>query len=121
MREFADVVKQNTPRLVVAYDGQVFKWGVVGSPPTLSIIGTIVRVQAELQFKSADECPERALVIAWEDGVSMWFLHPDIPVDSVTGMLEIIKTTMVAGMVAQQQQRSVIHPGLLGPNGRPII
>lgn len=126
MTEFSQSVKQDTPRLVVQFkcngDKESFAWGVVGNIPVLSLIGTITRVQSELFFRTPPESPELALVIAFDVVTRKldWFCHPSIPVDSLCGMLETIKTTIIAQhMVAQVQAQA--RSSVLGPDGRPII
>jgi len=79
---FAEVMTTNPPRLVVLFrrgeDGsEEFQWGVVGTVPVLTLIGAIVRVQAELAFRSPEPCEPSALVIAWdaESRKVQWFVH----------------------------------------------
>src|SRR5882724_8560707 len=139
MSKYEDVVKQDTPRLVVLFDGsdgkEKFSWGVVGKAPVTSLIGAVVAAQAELalrQFTTAPQwqldkrdCPESAFVIAYVDqthgpntNTFPWFVHKDIPAHSLLGMLEVVKAILVNAqmgqMVAAQQT------GLVAPSGRPI-
>lgn len=126
MSKFDETVRQDTPRLVVTFqrqgDKELYQWGVVGAIPVLSLIGVIVRVQAELAFRSPDECPEMALVITWDEGTHKfsWFVHQDIPVDSLVGMLETIKATIVATHVARVAASQQVVHRLLGPDGQPM-
>ena len=121
-------IEQDTPRLVVMFkregDKEMFQWGMVGALPILTTIGCIVRVQAELSVKESYEhkghnTPESALVIAWdgEENEFEWFVHPDIPVDSLVGMLETIKVTLTGSYMARQAAAQQL---LLGPDGRPM-
>lgn len=126
MSKFNDIVKQDTPRLVVMFrrlgpNQEQFQWGMVGQMPLLTLIGYITRVQAELAFKSPEECSELALVIVWdaEQLRFSYFIHPDIPVDSMVGMLETIKGAMVDSRLAQQAKDQQV--GLYGPDGKPIM
>ena len=122
-------ITQDTPRLVVTFQHDVhgneqFSWGVVGKAPMMTLIGFIVRVQAELAFRAPLPCPEKALVIVWDalDKKFSWFCHPDIPVDSLVGMLEITKTLLVGGQISQQQPpQQPQKMSLFGPDGQPII
>lgn len=125
MTRFVDSVSQETPRLVVMFrrgeDGKddQFQWGVIGQIPMLSLIGAIVRVQGELYFRSPNECPEQALVIIYDSVTKAfdWFVHPDVPVDAMAGMLEAIKFTITASRMAQQKANQQV---ILGPDGLPI-
>ncbi len=128
MSKFTDTVKQDTPRLVVMFrrpapDQEQFQWGVVGKMPLLTLIGVIGNVQAGLRnadISQPDECEESALVIAWDQSRMSfdYFLHPDIPLDSLSGMLETIKAALVGSQVAQQARNQQV--GLLGPDGQPM-
>lgn len=125
MTAFADL-KQDTPRLVVMFklegDRELFQWGIVGNMPIMSLIGHIVRVQAELPLiepgDARHDCPEQAMVLAWdaERRKFDWFVHRDAPVDPLMGMLETIKTGIIG---AQSAQREASQQFVLGPDGRP--
>jgi hypothetical protein len=124
MSKFSDTVKQDTPRLVVMYNGdggqERFQWGMVGQLPVLTLIGYMTRVQAELAFRTPDECDQVALVIAWDGSARRfdYFVHDDIPVDSLVGMLEMIKAALIGSRVAQQAKDEQI--GLYDATGQPI-
>ncbi len=126
--KFADI-QNDTPRLVVMFrrpapNQEQFQWGIVGKLPVLTLIGYIHRVQVELPLIEPQDtryhCPESALVIVWDvdNLVFHWFVHPDIPMDSLVGMLETIKAAMVDSKLAQQVRNQQV--GLLGPDGQPI-
>jgi hypothetical protein len=135
---FSDI-KQDTPRLVVMFhrpapDQERFQWGIVGKLPILSLIGYLTRVQNELPLlEPGDErhaCPQSALVITWgpdpgaKDVVEYqkygfnYFVHHDIPVDSLVGMMETIKAAMVGSQLAQQARDQQV--GIVGPDGHPM-
>ncbi len=129
MSKFSDCVKNDTPRLVVMFHRpepkqERFQWGMVGSLPILTCIGCIARVQVELPLIEPDDdryhCPQSALVIAWDAANQRfdWFVHPDIPVDSLVGMLETIKAALVNSQLAQQIRNNQV--GIVGPDGRPM-
>lgn len=110
------VVEPNAPRLVIEfrYDAngvEQFNFGVVGQIPLLSLIGAITCVQSELFFRSGNDCPMQALVIAYDpvNHEFEWFKHPDTPLEPIAGMLEVMKnglvTAHIARMTAQQQTR----------------
>ena len=84
----------------------------------LTLIGYVTRVQAELQFRSPEPCDLPALVIAWDPvgQAASWFVHPDIPVDPLVGMLEAVKAALVGSRSAQQKAADAI----LGPDGNPM-
>lgn len=123
--KFNEIVKQDTPRLVISYKSinnqDTFQWGVLGHVPVLTLIGAITRVQAEYFF-TAHPCPESALVIAWSNGFSSssidWFIHEDIPQVPVMGMLEVVKATIVNTHVARQAAAQQVR--ILGPDGAPV-
>lgn len=116
-------IEENTPRLVVLFNGEGggerFQWGIVGAMPLLTLIGSIVRVQAELAFRAADPCSEPALIIVWREKTKKvdWYVNPSIPVDPLVGMLECVKATLVATHIARSAAAQQI---ILGPDGRPM-
>lgn len=119
---FADI-KQDTPHLVVMFrvgpdGGEQFQWGVVGKFRVMSAIGHIARVQSELINLSheARDCPQLAFVMTLGEEFD-WWVHRDIPVDPLVGMLETIKAAFVGGTHAQ---RSASDRVILGPDGRPF-
>ena len=138
MSDFTDTVKQDTPRLVVLFgrpapDQEAYQWGIDGKVPILGLIGYITRVQTSLQTYGPwkDQLiEESALVIAWIDCKYVvdsdqppkefkWFVHPDIPVDSLVGMLDTIKVALITSQIAQQARNQQI--ALLGPDGQPMM
>lgn len=120
---FYDKVTQDTPRLVIMFkrDGEkeLFQWGFIGQIPLLTLVGALIRVQAELTFKAAQECPESALVITWNNEIKKidWYVHPSIPVDSLVGMIETVKATILATHGAKQLAAQQL---ILGPDGKPV-
>lgn len=124
MNKFSDVVKNDTPRMVVMFqrDGanERFQWGLVGSLPLLSLIGYIGRVQSGLTSGNyLRDCPESALVIAWDPSNKSfyWFVHPEIPTDSLCGMLEAIKAVLVGTQMVQQSANQKVQ--MYDSNGNP--
>lgn len=128
-KAFAEAMKHNSSRLVVqcgvAPDGsEQFMWGTVGKAiPILSVIGYIGRVQYELQSAEiwVPKCPIKALVIAWNDENKELSCYVDhsINVDALSGMLEVIKTTLVGSRLGQHQAAQMVAtPRLLGPDGQ---
>ncbi len=125
MSTFSETVKQDTPRVVVLFrrapdGGEQFQWGVIGSIPVLTLIGYITRIQAELAFRSPEPCDQSALVIAYDRdiGKMCYFVHPDIPIDSMVGMLETIKGALVDSQVVQRQAAQQVQ--IIDPTGRPL-
>ena len=88
----------------------------------MTFVGVIARVQAELPLIEPEDarykCPESALVIAWDEGERKfhWFVHPSIPVDSLVGMMEMIKATLVDTHIARSAAAQQV---ILGPDGQP--
>ena len=126
---FAEAMSGDPSRLVVQFqrgsDGsEQYQWGAVGVIPVLSLIGQVARVQAELPLlEPGDErhtCPQPALVILSGVNGFEWFVHPEIPVDSLCGMLEMIKAMLVNSRLAQQTQQRVDKPAILGVDGKPM-
>ena len=108
-----------------------YQWGVVGNVPILSTLGALVRVQsAILHGGTWEQCPESALVIAWPLGASSpfnWYLHECVPVDTLVGMMELVKSVIINTHMARQaaaQQIVLASPGqsmpILGPDGFPV-
>lgn len=120
---YTDTVSTNPPRLVVVFSrgdaGQEnFKWGVVGAVPILTALGYIGKVQADLVARAwipACDNPQPALVIVWDsaDAAMSHYVSPDIPPDSLAGMLEVIKSELVLSRMGQRS-------GILGPDGKPL-
>lgn len=120
-----DVLTNDTPRLVIMYKkdengNDNYQWGVVNSIPVLSLIGLITRVQSEL-VETDNFCDELALVIVWDpvNNFGSYYIHPNIPVDSMLGMLETIKAMLVNSRLAQHAaaQQMVGSRKLFGPDG----
>lgn len=126
MSNFTDSVKQNTPRLVVQYHpnpdgkGEGFEWGISSGIPMPALLGHITRAQLEMTNGSAEDhdCPQPAFVVAWNGEKFDWWVYRSIPVDSIVGMLEIIKATLIAGRVGQQAVSNRVQ--LLMPDGTPF-
>lgn len=127
MSKFEENVNQHTPRLVVTFKSvrgnETFQWGIVGNIPMLTIIGAIARVQQELfTVLSSNMCPEPALVITWDEKerTTDWYIHSNVPLEPLAGMLELIK----AGLVASHMARGAAMASkgaILGPDGRPMM
>ena len=124
LTKFTDLA-QDTPRLVIMFrqdgDNEMFQWGIVGKVPVLTFVGVITRVQTELPLIEPGDvrhdCPESALVIAWGGGHKFsWFVHPSIPVDSLVGMMEMVKATLVDTHIARSAAAQQV---ILGPDGQP--
>lgn len=123
MDKFEDVIATNPPCLVVSLkyqDGvEVFDWGMGGASqiPRLTALGAICRVQSEIHFKAAKECPVSALVIVYDLNTKKtdWFMNPSIPIDPLVGMLETIKYAIMN----VERPKSQL-PMIFGPDGNPV-
>lgn len=120
-------IKRDTPRLVVTYrkehgNQDRFEWGIAGEVPILTLVGYVGRVQSDLINQLDEErkdCPESALVVAVDEaGEFDWYVHRDIPVDPLVGMLEVIKAVLI-GSTMSGQRRGPSSP-VLGPDGNPM-
>jgi hypothetical protein len=132
MSKFEDVVRQDTPRLVVLFKEEngkeMYQWGIVGAVPLMRLIGYIGRVQVTLLTSRLDDesldlhpsryCEPSACVVVWRGEMRAfdWFVHPDIPPDSLAGMLETVKAALVGSQLARQVQNQQV---VLGPDGQP--
>lgn len=132
MKTFAEVMESNPPRVVVKFQrgplGQEqFAWGVVGTAPIFTTIGYISRVQLQL----LDGCPNPSpggynpgeLVIVYDGTKFSHYIDPEIPVESLVGMLENIKALMTASLLehgARKQQANGRRSGIVGPDGQPM-
>lgn len=131
--KFSDI-KQDTPRLVVMFkrDGEpsgcsppreMFQWGIVGQIPILYLVGEIIRVQEDVRHPRGTECPESAFVMVWDEATRefSWFIHPDIPILPLVGMLETIKLALTNSLPAQRMaaQQVPVSP-ILGPDGQAM-
>lgn len=130
LHSFSEVVREDTPRLVVAFkcedNKEMYQWGMVGSIPILDLLASIIEVQGKLVSDpntQYNECPQPALVITWdvEARRPRWFVHPDIPVYSLVGMLDTIRATIVNTHLARMAAAQQMHgSGILGPDGQPF-
>lgn len=134
MSKFSETVTESTPRLEVRYkliDGNdQYEWGIVSNIPLLSLIGGITRSQVELhacdrQPDQNNRCAESKFILAWYEEYKSfnWYVNPDIPTDSLIGMLETIKLAIVMSIQARRaaaqqylvlpnsSQQSIILPG----------
>ena len=130
MNRFTYTVQQDTPRLVIEFflkDGnETFKWSVVGHIPILSLIGAMTRIQTDGHIRSGNEdedtgAPSHALVAVWQADANDFevFIGSEIPMYSLVGMLEIIKTSLVAAFMARAM--ATMTPPIYGPDGQPMI
>ena len=119
MSTFEELMESNPPRLVVQFSRnpageETFTWGMVGNLQKMSLIGNVASAQHDLLAETyIAECPLPALVIVGGEP-SHLFVDPDIPIDPLVGMLEVIKTYLVSALLASKLS------GLVGPDGRPI-
>ena len=122
---FTEAMRSNPPRLVVLFrradnGEEQFQWGLVKSMPIHTLVGSIVRVQSDLMFKAIEPCDKSAFVLTWDEETHKvgTFVHPDIPVISLLGMLETVKALVIAGREAQRMtsQGNIV----LGPDGTPM-
>lgn len=132
---FTELMKNNPARLTVEFEVRAGKeqygWNVTGSIPILSLIGFLGRVQRELQTldypsRALRNGPDGGLVVIWdaERRQFEWFIG-NIMVDSLCGMLEIIKAIVVAQQAAHMVQAQArpearAMPPLFGPDGKPF-
>ena len=120
---FGTLMSTNPPRLVVLYrqgeDGtQQFQWGMVGTVPVLTLIGSLVEAQARIRHDSVYKCEESAFVVAWEGDRPSYWCHQDVPKTALLGMLETIKHSVVGGRL--EQQAAAQRMQILGPDGSPM-
>jgi hypothetical protein len=87
----------DTPRFEVRYvrdengDDQ-FDWGVCGRIGFLELFSAIARTQLILLHEgNVPRCERSALVLEWTGSGYELSMHPDIPIEPLVGMLEIIK------------------------------
>lgn len=129
MSAFAEVMRDNPPRMVVQYSlthsgEENFSWGVVGQIPMLSLIGAIVRakglIAAGTWMPDCGGAPEPSLVIVWhqDDREFAFYLDSAIPIDPLLGMLSNIESMLLSSIHAQQVAAGMA--GLLGPDGQPM-
>lgn len=116
-------IEQETPRLVILFDSKdgkdVFQWGLVGSMPIMSMLGAMVRIQHLVDFRAAKECPQKALVIVWDEANRQtdWFLHKDAPIEALIGMIEGVKLEILGAYLSRNK---VNRQNILGPDGNPM-
>lgn len=133
MNEYEKLMTTNPPRLVIvmqpAVQGEQFGWAMMGNGgiPSLSLIGSLAKVQADLDLSRNEPChacSDVALVIAWDEGKKQaeWFVHPSIPSEPLLGMIEVVKQMVLLPILQQQMQNMARQkgPALLGPNGMPM-
>lgn len=121
MTRYEEIVKPNTPVLVVRYrieDKELFEWEVIGSIPILSLIATMVKIQQKLNnclpwqlYRLENRLsPNQELIITYNpaDKSFDWFIGENVSFASMAGYLEIVKLSIltapaVAKLAAQQQ------------------
>lgn len=126
-----ELVQAELPRLVISFmrghDGsENFQWGVVGSIPVLSLLGHLTQAQNRLTTgqwmqEYGEEAPP-AFVMVWMPEVrdAEFFRHPDVPEIPLCGMIETIKSAIVASRMAQHMASQRVTPRILGIDGNPI-
>lgn len=122
-------MNQDTPRIVVKfqYDGdkENYTYGIFGKMPVVVLVGFIIRVQAELAFRSPESCDEQELVIEWNKDTKSfsWRVHPSVHIDSMVGMLENVKVMLIGSQMEQMAMQAAEsqQTGLVGVDGRPIL
>ncbi len=146
MALYDEIMECNHPHLKITFEWgpdrqERFGWSIDGAMPGASLVGYLGRVQSFLWagvLYPEDKCPEKALVIVWNTGSHQFchFVHPDIPIDPLCGMLELIKAQMVASQIMGQarqarasQQGGVVQVAsaaapqrstIFGPDGNPM-
>lgn len=87
-----------------------YSYGVVGNIPVMQLIGYIVRVQAELAFRSPEACDGGLCIINYDPtiGLLTWAVDSCIPVDQLVGMLELIKSTLVDSQISLMAQSKIL-------------
>lgn len=132
MSRFSDIVKDTTPRFVIEEftkkegdeEQRLMRWYITGCGEIerTGAIAAIIRAQTSLSCVGAmewwDDCPLPMLVIAWpsldkSEGreipstlhPSLMFLNRTLNEDHVITMLEIAKSSMLAGMLIGEQNR----------------
>lgn len=132
MSKFTEIVKEDTPRIIIKFEfdeqgRDQYEWGNIGNIPLMSLIGGIVNVQVELSDISLDRlvihdkiCPDQMLVITWDKDTKDfdWFVHRNVPKYGMLGMLDLIRATMVDSIRARQS--TIQQPTLVDINGQPI-
>ena len=113
-----DVVQQDTPRLVVEYDDNRLKWGIVGNIPFLPLVGYLARVQSDLFFRTPKTCVPSALIVVYDGKDFDYFLHPTIPINSLVGMLEAIKSALLQAIQAANEMQRNSGINLYGTDGQ---
>jgi hypothetical protein len=130
---YSRIVTPGTPHLWVNYDlvdgKRIMTWGVNRPEhvPSLDMIGAVIRAQNLLSDRSFSDmdpwfewCTECRFVIAWYGPHPEFFLHKDIPIDKLLGMLEVVKSTLMASMIMRQQQQQHDKVRMYGTDGRVV-
>lgn len=126
---YAEVLAQDVPRLTVPFrmEGghEMFSWDVRGAIPGLKLVGAITRAQGDVFFRALEPCGDSALVITYDPATRAfaYYIHPDIPLESLVGMLEAIKQTVLSAHMAGNARTNPgpqRRPPLLGPDGQPM-
>lgn len=120
-----------TPHVLIKYtkgaspDKDVYSFAVNGQIPISHLIGYLVRVQAELAFRSPEPCDDGLCVILYDPMTASmsWFVDSKIPVDPLVGYLELLKAMLVDSQMAAtaQQAAQQARTGLVTHDGKPIL
>lgn len=129
MMTYAEIVSANMPRIEIdhtksAQGVDTFDWRVAGNghTPMMAVVGAINRIQAKIDNEVwIPECDEQKLLIVFnpEEQDFDFYLHPDIPTIVLSGMLEMIKDSLVTAQVMRMQEEAR-KSALCGPDGRPL-
>lgn len=117
---FEQLLSEGNARLVIKHqkteEGKDnFEWGIAGQMPLISLIGQLTKAQQNLCI--IPECPEQALAIIWDGSDWHQFIGLEIPEVEMTGMIELVKASLIGSHAAQQ---SLAQSTILGPGGKPV-
>lgn len=134
MTALSEILESDPPRIEVEFASgsggqEQFGWRMCGTGdmPLLKLVGELTQVQWLMREPSSQRCSKLSqsdpvkLVVVWHADTRTFAsaVHPDVPVNSLIGFVELIKTVLVASQLhSQQHQRRPTNGGLFGPDGQ---
>ena len=119
------------PHLIVKFRSvngeEQFEWGVTAGIPMMGLLGAVIRTQVFLNLEYQSTYDNRpyipgALILEWNDKEREFgfVCDPDIPIDPLIGMLEVIKSVILANITKSAEANKNMQRLIIGIDGRPF-
>ena len=119
------------PHLVVRFkldanNDEQFEWGVTGGIPMMGLLGALCNAQVALSMgmhrQEGLKWHPGTFLLVWDADTRRFGLEcdPDIPIEPIVGMIEVVKDTVKANIARSAQAQLAMQRVLVGIDGRPI-